>query len=94
MEICPAYISKINLNCEKQIIPLMISNNEKEGLYYLAVKTLSALLKEITSKTNGDSYCLNCLHYFRTKNKLKSHEQVWKNKDFCKLYYDLKNMIY
>ena len=24
MEICPAYISKINLNCEKQIILLMI----------------------------------------------------------------------
>ena len=28
-EICPAYISKINSNCEKQIILLMISNEEK-----------------------------------------------------------------
>ena len=30
-EICPAYISKINSNFEKQIILLMISNKEKEG---------------------------------------------------------------
>ena len=28
-EICPAYISKINSNCEKQIIILMIPNEEK-----------------------------------------------------------------
>ena len=28
-------------------------------------------------------YCLNCLHSFRTKNKLKSHEKACKNKDFC-----------
>ena len=25
----------------------------------------------------------NCLHFFRTENKLKSHEKVCKNKDFC-----------
>ena len=28
-EICTAYISKINWNCEKQIILLMIPNKEK-----------------------------------------------------------------
>ena len=28
-EICPPYISKITLNCEKQIIILMIPNEEK-----------------------------------------------------------------
>ena len=39
-EICPAYISIINLNWEKQIIVLMILNKEKEGLYYLPVKKL------------------------------------------------------
>ena len=26
---------------------------------------------------------MNCLHSFRTENKLKSHEKVCKNKDFC-----------
>ena len=31
-EICLVYISKINSNCEKQAILLMIPNEEKEGL--------------------------------------------------------------
>ena len=26
---------------------------------------------------------MNCLHSFRRENKLKSHEKVCKNKDFC-----------
>ena len=38
MDICPAHISKINSNGEKQIIILMIPNKEKEGWHYLAVK--------------------------------------------------------
>ena len=84
-EIYPAYISKINSNCEKQIILLMIPNEEKEGCYYLAVKKWSALLHRITSNHKGDFYCLNSLNSFRTEteNKLKSHEKVCKNKDFC-----------
>ena len=36
--ICPAYISKINSNCVKQITLLMISHEEKGGWHYLAVK--------------------------------------------------------
>ena len=36
-EICPAYISKINSNCERQII-LLIPNVEKEVWHYLVVK--------------------------------------------------------
>ena len=28
-------------------------------------------------------YCLNFLCSFRTENKLKSHEKVNENKDFC-----------
>ena len=51
----------------------------------LAVKKLSALLRETTSKNNGGFYCLNCLHSFRTKNKLESHKKVCKNKDFCNI---------
>ena len=49
----PAYISKYNLNREKQMILLMIPNAEKEGWHYIAVKTLSALLNGITSKHKG-----------------------------------------
>ena len=37
-DICPTYISKINSNCEKQIILLIMPNKEKEGRYYLALK--------------------------------------------------------
>ena len=36
-EIWPAYISKFNSNCEKQINLLMIPNKEKESLHYLTV---------------------------------------------------------
>ena len=61
----------------------MIPNEEKEGWHYITVKILSALLKRITSKHNGEFYCLNCLHSFRRENKLKSHEKICKNKHFC-----------
>ena len=79
-KICPAYISKHNSNCEKQVILLIISNGEK--WHYFAVKKLSALLRGITSKSNGYFYCLNCLHCFRTKNKSQSHKRVCENLNF------------
>ena len=44
---CPAYISKVNSNCEKQTILLMIPDEEREGWYYLAVKKTSVLPKRI-----------------------------------------------
>ena len=48
---------------------------------FLPKKILLRLLAEITFST--DFFCLNCLHSFRTENKLKSHKQVSKKKDFC-----------
>ena len=48
---------------------------------YLAVEKLLALLIGITSKPNGDFYCLSCLRYFRTKNKLESLKKVCGNED-------------
>ena len=48
-------------------------------------KKLSTLLKRIISKHHGDFYFLNCLHSFRTENKLKSHEKVCKNNDLCEI---------
>ena len=53
--------------------------------HYLAIKNISGLLRGITSNHNGDFYCLNCLHSYRTKSKLKKHEKICKNHDFCNL---------
>ena len=77
-----AYMSKFNLTREEEIF-LMILNEEKEGWHYLAVKKLSALLHGMTSEHKGNFYCFNWLHFFRKKNKFKSHEKVFKSKDFC-----------
>ena len=43
----------------------------------------SALLRGITSKNNGEFYCLNDLYSLRIKSKLESYEKVCENKDFC-----------
>ena len=53
--------------------------------HYLAVKSISGLLRGITLNHNGDFYCLNCLDSYRTKSKLKKHEKICKNHDFCHL---------
>ena len=48
-----------------------------------SVKSLSALLKRITSNHKGDFYCLNCFHSYSTENKLKKHKNVSENHDYC-----------
>ena len=73
--------SKNNLKRENQIIVLMITNGEK--WHYLAVKSLSALLKGIKWNQNRDSYCLNCFHFYRTKKALEKHMKVCEDKDYC-----------
>ena len=64
-----AYKLKQNFKRENQVILLMITDGKK--WHYLAVKSLSALLREITSNHNRDFYCLNCFHSYSTKNKLE-----------------------
>ena len=39
-------------------------------------------MRGVTSKYYGEFYCRNCLHSFRTKDKLESHKKVGENKDF------------
>ena len=46
------------------------------------MEKLSAILRGITLKSNGDFYCLNCLHFFKTIKKLKLHKEVCENKCF------------
>ena len=64
-----AYKSKHNFSREKQVILLMISNGE--NWHYLTVKNLSGLFRGITSNHDGDFYCSNCFHSYRTKINLK-----------------------
>ena len=81
-QIRQAYISKYNHERDNQVILLMITN-DNENWHYLAVKSLSELLRGITSNHHGDFYCLNCLHSYRRKEKLKKHEKVCKDHDYC-----------
>ena len=47
------------------------------------MKSFPALLRRITSNHDGDFYCLNCFHSYRTKNKLKGHEIICNDHDYC-----------
>ena len=90
---------------KKQLILLMIPNQEKHEAiskrhdakskgrrwHYLAVKELSALLRAISLKNNGNFYCLNCLYSFRTKNKLELYKKACENKDFCNVIMPSEN---
>ena len=46
-------------------------------------KSLTKLFRGITSNRNGDFYCLNCLHSFRTDSALEKHEWLCENNDYC-----------
>ena len=64
-------------NIPSKIVLLIIPN--REGWSYLAVKKLSALLRQKTSKNNGDFYCLNCFHSLEEKTNvahIKKHVKI------------------
>ena len=66
MEIEPACISKYNYKRKKQIILLMISDDGNRW-HYLAVKSLPALLRGITSNHHGD-FVTHTQHIINFKN--------------------------
>ena len=43
------------------------------------------IIKRNNIKNNGDFYCLNWLHSFRTKSKLELHKKVCENENFLNL---------
>ena len=61
-------MSKYNLKRKNQVILLIITDGKKWN--YLAVKKLSGLFRGKTSKNNGQFFCTNCFHSFKTENKL------------------------
>ena len=56
-----------NISEPAKKITILMTPNEISW-HYLTVEKLSALLRRITLKNNGDFYCLNFLHSFKTKN--------------------------
>ena len=81
------YKSEYNYKRYIKVILLMITDSEK--WHYLAVKSLPALLKGITSNHNGDFYCLNCVHSYSTKNRFEEHEEDSSDHDYC--YVEMPN---
>ena len=60
-----------------------MSTDDGEKWHYLAAKSISALLRGITSNNHGGFYCLNYLHSYRTKEKLEKYDKVSNNHDYC-----------
>ena len=83
-QIRQAYISKHNNERDTQVNLLMITDGTGNW-HYLAVKSISGLLRGITSNHNGDFHCLNCLHSYATEEKLRKHERICNDNDFCHL---------
>ena len=86
-------------NYQKEVLLMIANNEQedtKKKWHYIALKSeitddeykkplssLSRLFRGITSNNNGDFCCLGCLHSFRTDNKLKDHERLCNNHDYC-----------
>ena len=60
-QIKQVYISKHSYERDTHVNLLMITDGTSNW-HYLAVKSISGLLRGITSNHNGDFYCLNCFH--------------------------------
>ena len=67
-EIRQAYISKHRKTCNTHANLLMITDGT-DNWHYLAIKSISGLLRGVTSRHNGDYYCLNCFQSY-TKEKM------------------------
>ena len=46
-------------------------------------KKIACITCGITSKHKGDSYCINSFHSYSTKEKLKKHQNVCENHNYC-----------
>ena len=72
-KIIRAYKSKHNFKRKKKVILLMITAGKK--LHYLAVKSLSALLRWIKSSHKGEFYCVGSFILTAQKTNLKNMKE-------------------
>ena len=77
------HTSQNNFRLENQLILLIVTDGKKR--HYLALKKLSVLLTGIILNHVGDFYRLSCFHLYSTENKLKKHEKVRNDHDYCYL---------
>lgn len=94
--ILPEYISKRNFDNVDQITLLKISDG-KGKWHFLALpneldngikrpyNSLCRLMRDVSSNTHDNYYCLGCFHSFKTKNSLEKHEELCKNNTFAKI---------
>ena len=93
-KITHVYKPDYNHTRKNQIVLLLITDGEKwhytalkseptEDGFNRPTKSLCRLFRGITSNHDGDFYCLNCFHSFRTDNALKKHERLCENNDYC-----------
>ena len=68
------YKSEFNKTREKQVILLIISDEQKQ--HYVAVKNLNSLLKD--KNKCSEHFCINFFKRFRTKLRLEKHYQAEK----------------
>ena len=62
---------------------IALKSEPTEDGFNQPTKSLSRLFGGITSNHDGDFYCLNGLHSFRTDNALKKHERLCENDYYC-----------
>ena len=74
------YISKHNSTSKNGMNFLMITMAKNS---IILLWKISTLFKGIRSNHKGWSYCLNCLHSFRTANKPKKYGNVCKSHKYC-----------
>ena len=75
-EIRLAYKAKYSFKCRNQVVLLLVTNGKK--WHYLAVKNCickNLHYSGVTSKHDGDFYCLNCFHSLSTEKKIKKHKK-------------------
>ena len=82
IDISSCYISKFNKTREHHANLLMITDGTDKW-HYIAIKRIPALLRGVSSTHDGDPYCLNCFHSYRTEEKLKAHEELCINNNFA-----------
>ena len=93
LDIRPIYTSKFNKTREHHANLLMITDGT-DIWHYIEIKKIPALLRGVSSTHDGDYYCLNCFHSYRTESSLKKHEELCVNNNLSLIKMPTENKKY